>query len=244
MKVTATGLLVAAGAWGAFGQVLQSFPAPAGNPLGLAYQNGYLWCPCGSPAFTFYRLNPTNGSVVASFPSPVGAWTVGAAWNGAYLFTGDYAHDYIWRLGTTGSVYGSFAVTDDYFGGVTWDGAYLWYTGDAPPRFFRITTTGSAVSWFSIPFTPFDPGCDQTYLYCGGYNYTPLPGYKLFKANLTGSIIASAAAPGDYPRGCAHDGKDVWFTTSTPSVVYRMDDGVPDDDVAPASLGRVKAIYR
>jgi len=231
--------LAAAAAWGAFGDILQSFPAPNSYPLALAYENGYLWVYCNTSPYNFYRVNPSNGSVVASFVSPGGSVGRGAAWDGTYLYTGNSTTDYIFRMSTTGSVYGSFGVSN-FYGGLTWDHTYLWYTGTSPNYFYRMTTAGSVNSSFSATFYPFDPGSDGTYIYCGTYT----PSQQIYKLTTAGSIVESHAPPANYPWGCTHDGTDLWFGTTTgTNYIWRVDDGVLSN-VAPASLGKVKALFK
>jgi hypothetical protein len=156
-----TAAAAAAGAWGAFGTVLQSFPAPAANPVALAYRNGFLWCYCQSGRYDFYRINPANGNVLSTFISPASVSTRGATSLLGYLFTGHLASDYIFRMSAAGSVYSSFHV-NNFYGGLAADAVYLWYTGPAPRYFYRMTTAGSVVSSFPAAFYPYDPGCDGT----------------------------------------------------------------------------------
>ena len=229
--------LAAATAWGAFGDVLASFPAPGSTPLALAWDGQYLWCTTQSPYYTF-RINPNNGSVVSSYPTGFGASGRGLTWANTSLYDGRYSPIYINRRNTSGSILSSFPISN-YYGGLTYDGTYLWATSTSPRAFWRVTTTGSRVSSFTAAFYPFDPGWDGTYLYCGSYT----PAHRIYRLTTTGSVVTSVAPPANYPWGCCSDGKYLWIsTTSGSNRVWKLDLG--NTGVAPASLGRVKAVFR
>jgi hypothetical protein len=64
------------------------------------------------------------------------------------------------------------------------------------------------------------------------------------KLTLTGSVVKSVAPPANFAWGCTHDGKDLWVSTTTGSnYIWRLDDG-EGQDVAPATLGRVKVLFK
>ncbi|MFC2108127.1 PKD domain-containing protein [Candidatus Bipolaricaulota bacterium] len=54
-------------------------------PMGLAWDNGYLWVATGS---TLYKLNPSTGDVVTSIAAP-GMSPFGLAYDGRYLWNAD-----------------------------------------------------------------------------------------------------------------------------------------------------------
>jgi PKD repeat protein len=54
-------------------------------PMGLAWDNGFLWVATGS---TLYKLNPSTGAVVASIAAP-GMSPFGLAYDGRYLWNAD-----------------------------------------------------------------------------------------------------------------------------------------------------------
>ncbi len=229
--------LAAATAWGTFGDVLASFPGPGDNPLALAWDGRYLWCTTQFPDRTF-RINPNNGSVVSSYATGLGFSARGLTWANASLYDGRYSPNYINRRNTLGSILSSFPISN-YFGGLSYDGRYLWATSTSPRAFWRVTTTGSRVSSFAAAFYPFDPGFVGNYLYCG----THQPSHLIYKLTTTGSIVASAAPPANYPWGCCSDGKYLWISTTSGSPrVWKL--GLGYTAVAPASLGRVKAVFR
>lgn len=217
-----------------FGEVVSSFPKPAG-PLGrgLAWDGAYLWF-CGEPSDLFLCTD-TTGSVVGSF-----------------------------RLG----------VTYTYIEALTSDGEYLWYSWHMlgrPYYYHRVTKTGSAVfsfmaSWPNdrggLAWEPGQPG----HLWGGSAKYTTTGsvvstftpqiglgelawyGHKLWTAvsnyayNVTtkGSVVASFKLPNEGGGGVTFDGSYLWIVRD--GWVYQFDIDVVG--VEPASMGKVKALYR
>jgi len=229
--------LAAATAWGAFGDILASFPGPGTTPLALAWDGQYLWCTTQTPDYTF-RINPNNGSVISSYTTGFGYAARGLTWANSSIYDGNDTPNYVNRRNTSGSIMSSFAVTALY-GGLTYDATNLWVTSTSPHMFWRVTTTGSLVSSFTAAFYPFDPGWDGTYLYCGTYS----PAHRIYRLTTTGSVVTSVAPPANFPWGCCSDGKYLWIsTTSGTNRVWKLDLG--NTGVAPASLGRVKAVFR
>jgi hypothetical protein len=230
-------VLVAAAAWGAFGDVISSFAGPGATPLALAWDGQYLWCTTQTPDCTF-RLNPANGSVISSYVTGFGYSARGLTWANSSIYDGNDTPNYINRRNTSGSIMSSFGTTA-FYGGLAYDGTNLWATSTSPHTFWEYTTAGSLVDSFSVTFYPFDPGCDGTYLYCGTYQ----PAHSIYKLTTTGSIVTSAAAPSDFPWGCCYDGTNLWIsTTSGTNAIWKLDAG--NTGIAPASLGKVKAVYR
>lgn len=236
--LTATILLLAMGAaWGAFGDILGSFPAPDQLPIALAWENAHLWVYCIDPPCLVYRVNPNNGSVYTSF-SPPTARGRGLTWNGTYLWYGVYSPNVIWRLSTGGSIRGSFTIPA-YYGGLSWDGTYLWATSRIPGTFWRVTTTSSVVSSFTTFFEPRDPGFDGRYL----IDATNSPLNMIYRLTTVGSVVQLVPPPADYPWGCCVGGGYLWISTAQgTNRIWRLDLGPVD--VVPASLGRVKGLFR
>ena len=88
------------------------------------------------PTQTF--AEPEFATVVASFASP-GSSPAGLAWNGQYLWNGDYETHRIYKLNpSTGSVITSFSSPGVYPFGLAWDGQYLWCADSAADRIYKI----------------------------------------------------------------------------------------------------------
>jgi hypothetical protein len=159
-------------------------------------------------------------------------------WADSSLYDGRYSPAYVNRRDTSGSITSSFPV-NALNGGLTYDGTYFWITSTSPHTFWRYTTGGSYVSSFTVPFEPFDPGWDGTYLYCGTYQ----PDQSIYRLTTNGSVVESVAPPVNFPWGCCCDGEYLWVSTTVgTNYIWKLDLG--DIAVAPASLGRVKAVYR
>lgn len=238
-RIVIGSLLIAATTWGAWGDVIGSFAAPGGNPLALAWDGQYIWCTTQHPEYT-YRVNADNGSVVSSYATGFAYAARGLAWVGSSLYDGRNDTNYVNERGTSGSILSSFPVAD-YYGGLAYDGAYLWVASSSSTSanvFSRFTTAGSLVGTFTVDFVPFDPGWDGTYLYCGSYN----PTHTIYQLTTTGSVVSSVVPPYNFPWGCCCGGNYLWISTTAGSdLIWKLDLGLTG--VAPASMGRVKAIY-
>jgi hypothetical protein len=226
-------LACAATAFGGFGDMVSSFPHPGGVGLyGLAWDGSYLWF-AGQPASVFLRTN-TTGSIVGSFD--IGAtytYIRGLTFDGAYLWYswGDIVMGYHYnRTTTTGSFVGCFGGPD--YPGVAYDSTYLWC---GPAKF---TTGGSFVASFRRPFKmETDQGWYGHKLWLGG------PGNHMYNVTTRGSVAASFPVPGGgAAEGTAFDGEYLWVINRDNKWVYRIDIDVVAVD--PASMGKVKAIYR
>ena len=235
MKVIITLAMTSAAAWGAFGEVVSSFPMPVFSGFdcsGLTWDGSYLWA-LGNPNTYFYRLS-TTGSVVYSFDTGgTYGYNEGAAFDGVYLWSASLQYGYPIRLNRwtlTGTPVAGYSIPDAWTGtaGLTWDGHYLWCQN------CKYTTAGSFVASFVVPFSLSDLGWDGHYLWSSSRQLTT-----------TGSFVASFPAPGTggYHPGCTtFDGSYLRVVNRLNDWCYQVDIGVVD--VAPASLGDVKALYR
>lgn len=253
-KVIALAALVALGAAAAhayLGEVLASWQAPGtyGVINGLAFQGEYIWV-----KNTYSREGgvfkcTTTGSVVTeiAFPYPEPTfYSYGLTFDGEYLWTiyqywrSVGSHDNYRQYTTTGSYAGGFVGHPWYYGSiaVTWDGEYLWTDETRLNRHFKYTTAGTLVASFPMTVGVYS---DMAYYkrqlwYYGG-------GGLVYGVTLNGSVVASFAAPGGSCAGTAFDGEYLWTVDKNrPQYVYKVDIDVVD--FAPASVGRVKALYR
>jgi DNA-binding beta-propeller fold protein YncE len=60
--------------------IVGSFSTPGNEARGLAWDGEYLWC-ADADADTVYKLNPSNGTIVASFPFSIGFDYGGMTWS-------------------------------------------------------------------------------------------------------------------------------------------------------------------
>jgi len=236
-------LLGAVSSFGAFGDVISSFPM-APQLLyshGLTWDGAYLWS-CDN--LFIYRLT-TSGSIVSSFKFAVGPQYLnlwGAAYDGSYLWISEWTNHNdptsVTRFTTAGSPVGGFKIYNFVDGGLTWDNGYVWADGR------KYTTNGSLVSSFSIGGARFnDTAFVGHYIWASGPNVT-----YVYEWTTTGSCVASFPSPdGGQPTGKTFDGQYLWFVSSyakaaDPYYAYQIDIGVVGVD--PASFGKVKALYR
>ncbi|MGD8719298.1 MAG: hypothetical protein PVH29_10805 [Candidatus Zixiibacteriota bacterium] len=243
MKYTAIiigSLFIAVATWGAWGDVIGSFPAPGGNPVSLTWDGQYLWCSTQHPEYT-YRVNPDNGSVISSYATGFAYAARGLAWADSSIYEGNNSTNRIYKRATSGSIASSFPVTN-YYGGLTYDGTNLWVTSSTSTTanvFSSFTLAGSLLGSFTVDFVPFDPGWDGTYLYCGSYS----PTHTIYQLTTTGSVVSSVSPPHNFPWGCCCGGNYLWISTTAGSdLIWKLDSGFTG--VAPASVGRVKALFQ
>lgn len=250
--------VAAVSAFGYLGQVVQSFAAPAGGPDALAISGTRLYVLCGTPRH-IYRVNPSSGSVISSYPSPFGFPTRGLGYEyGGYLWIGTYSigNSRVVRCHEgTGSIYSSFRVTQhEMFGGVACEGnprkpgtlrAIISNSFD-PELVTRHTTAGSLLSSFRYldTLTFFDPGWDygNVLIWWGdrtGYNP------HVYGFTKSGSLVASFPAPAGEPHGCTYLDGYLWISTEgRPDYIWKVHCPKAFEAVAPTSVGKVKALFR
>ena len=242
--------LAAAAAEAYLGEVLASWQAPGtyGTINGLAFQGEYIWV-----KNTYSREGgvfkcTTTGSVITeiAFPYPEPTfYSYGLTFDGEYLWTiyqywrSVGSHDDYRKYTTNGSFAGWFHGHLWYLGSiaVTWDGEHILTHFPYRPRVEKYTTEGSLIATFKMPL---DFYSDMAYYkrqlwYCNAY--------LIYGVTLNGSVVASFQPPGGSCAGTAFDGEYLWTSDrNTPQYIYKVDIDVVD--VAPASVRRVKALYR
>jgi len=266
--VAAAILLCAAAAFAYFGQVLNSFRAPAiaGKTTtcrGVAWDGQYLWLNCAySPngPYKVYRCTYRGGSVVSSFNCPfndpeVSGVSHGIGWS---MYGGQGGLDFtvyspggvslLYRLTYTGSIVRSVwvqaLVPPMYPSSVDYDGTYYWvsHAGVNGPfsKVYKISSAGVCISSFQGPYnTNTLSGIARD-----GNNLwlTYNRGLDVVKVNTTGSVLATFRKPGDYLYDCAYANGRLWVVADSQYICEISASTYPG--IVPASLGRVKASYR
>ncbi|MBS3740736.1 MAG: PQQ-binding-like beta-propeller repeat protein [Candidatus Cloacimonetes bacterium] len=131
--------------------ILEPDPTIIDNPYGLSYGDGYLWVADDIDG-TIYQLDPSDASIVSSFPGAPES-NHGLAYDGTYFWaSGDYnADDNIYKLDDQGNVITTITNPGgDYSGGMTWKDGYLWlsiYYPNTQPNIHKVDPSdGSIVS--------------------------------------------------------------------------------------------------
>jgi hypothetical protein len=245
--VVVAALSVAAGAQVWPPQLVGSFPAPPGA-IDVAYEEGPLYALTGGAAPMVFTLNYWNGSITGSFSIPLPNGSRGIATTGyspTHVWVSNRLNGYLYRLTTTGSLLSSFGCpggTPYGLGGYRFaylpDEGYLMVSCRDENHVLRVNhTTGSLVSSFSGPATAVI-GYDE---WLAVDRYT-----SYLYWNYYGSWQVLDTLPAQ-PRGVA---TIVRWTTGHAvrayvlcynDYIYRYDGYIA---VAPASLGRVKALFR
>ena len=255
-------MVCAAGvAWGALGDVVGSFPAPANYPLAAARPNNdaYLWLYCNTSPYYIYQVHALTGVIAASYPSPYTSATRGLAYSygglpsGSYLWIGKYTSPYEYSMTNyaNGSIYASFAPGHSLYGlapQATADGGYnplSIITAYTSPNYVWLhhPTTGSIMSSFPKSQLAYDIGWDwRNNVVWGGYGS---PGI-MYAWNTSGSLMTSFAAPAPYPYAVVYHAQYLWVGCTTPGHhIYRIHCPlIPNLNIAPASVGRVKAMFK
>ncbi|MEE8640913.1 MAG: hypothetical protein V3T41_10930 [bacterium] len=257
-------LTLAAGtAFGALGDVVASWPAPERIPLGLARgpDPSQMWVYCNEWPNLIYRVHSDTGLVYGSFFHYEAqnnvrglSFSCGgpAPYSGNYLWVGDVLNRCVYMSDpATGRVYLSYSIASAP------SGLAVEATGDgglAPKAMFmdesvigahvyRLQlTTGSVLSSFLF---------DSPYIKDIAYDWRNNLVWATWARDGavvgcdadTGSIAASFPSPPGTPYAFTYCGEYLWIGTTNYHYVYKVH--CPADiSVAPASLGRVKALFK
>jgi hypothetical protein len=257
-------LAVAAGAaFARIGDIVASFPAPANNPIALAARGMtspyYIYVYCHTSPYRIYKLDAINGSVYSSFISPQGPYTRGLTYSyggggglpaGNYLWMGNYSTDRIYRCNPeNGSVYASFPANHDMSGGLAVmarDAGYqptFMLSSDTSPRYvFRQSlTSGSVYSSFAPSQPLYDLAWEGPNLLMWGGN----TGNGVYAYSTTGRFIESFTIPVNNAIGLTYRRIYLYVGTTTGSHrIWVIHCPTFRSAVHPASVGRVKALFR
>jgi sugar lactone lactonase YvrE len=249
--LTTVTLLVATSVFAGTLNIVGSFQSQKYWRKGLEYANGYLYATSNYNDNTIH-VYTTNGILVRTIPTPPGAvgLEVSHAPSGhLWLSTFSPGYGYLMRL-SNGSIVSSFP-GPARGQGITSDGRFLYWSTTYAERVYVLTTTGSVVRYFTQP--PRHPGgCDYVapgYLWlCDWYLFAE----RIYYCTTRGSLVDSFRTPGApriRPSGVTWDGNYVWYhhykyELQEPAYVYRARVTFSGTGVEPASVGRVKALFR
>ncbi len=246
------------------GSVISSFfaePIEEGgvpySPLGMTYGEGYVWVVYAHALVT--KRSPITGSIVASFYLDSCGWQLGWDGNRKYLYDINWWCWINWSDPKTGSTIGSFPnPSTGLLYGVDYDeghpGRPLWLGQRGPAWAWNLTATGSVVasydlrSWWHVPDAlAYGKTPGGEFVFFGLYSAPPY----IFVVNpSTFSVVSSFVAP---VGNCgisdlSWDGRYLWVLENgpppiKPGWVYRFV-AYSSPTVEPASVGKIKALYR
>jgi hypothetical protein len=233
-------VLLPGAALGALGDVVASWPSPADVPCAGARGNDVLFIYCNDPmGALIYRMTPDTGSVYGSFYAWGDHLWQGKAYESPY-------HVYDTNAGN-GSVYRSYSHAAPCYGIAplaTGDGGLgttaLFTCDSLTSTIYQLTLAGSIQRSFKLPRQMFDIAYDwRSKLIWGGQNDP-----YIYGCTTTGSLAASFPVPAQMPYGYAYHGQYLYVVTHMSRRIWKIHCPVVNAAVAPASAGRVKALFR
>jgi hypothetical protein len=256
--ISTSAVVFTAIAYAGMGDVLTSWQSPGPYNLvnGIAFEGEYIWLNNAAGETKGVFKCTKTGSVIKEMGFPYSGWGPAYAltFDGEYLWTifhqpvGINKYSNFVRYTTTGSEVKFFTTRTkppyDYSIAVSWDGQFLWTDerryGRERPDAAKYTTNGTFVASFAMAaYVATDAGYYHNQLWYAGLR----PGAYIYGSGIGGTVVASFAAPGGSCRAVGFDGEYLWTADrNTPQYIYKVDIDVVD--VAPASVGRVKALYR
>jgi len=223
--------------------LLFSFPTPTSNPRG--YDDFLYGVVADGPTPYVYRFTGTQGSIYSSFPAPGGSGAWGLGSYQSYLYIGNYSTSWIYKTTLGGSLISSFKCP---LGGPA-DFDIGSYPGFPPYYVLHIAfpdlgiigvvnqNTGSLIATFAAPGPrplSYEDGLG-THNTCGD--------------GVTHKVYEDMVPVLDVDAAVGLD--KVYTTNGIPSDLTIVDDSTDrvywytnNTVVTPASLGRVKALFR
>lgn len=251
---TLTGIVVVAAAYGDLGSVVGSFRV-CNHCAGLAISSACLYINDYNARYV-YRVHPTTGSIFGSFNVVNNSYTRGLAFDGNYLWVNKVISDpYLtYRVNAaSGSIYASYAIPSSQTEGVAPRASGDYGAGtDALFHFCRwremvylMNLSGSITSSYRVSSEcdMYDIAYDwRNRLIWGGRD--PVGSVvPIWGTNTSGSLVASFTVANMINNyGITYAGSYLWAAGQT-GWVYRIHCPV-GVGVQPASVGRVKALFR
>lgn len=253
-------LALALGATSAFsylGQVVGSFESPDTGIVGLAISSDCLYALRGYIPFNrVYRLNPLTGSVKGTFRLPgTTDYFWGLAYSaGGYIWASDLENRYVYRVNaTSGSVYGRWRTSYHPCGlaprctGDGGEGTYRIIGLDSSAN--RVLIHGLTGSVYASFETAYPSSNDIAYDWRNDVVWVvnDEDPYQVYGYKRNGSILASFANPDPALNyyALAYRGGYLWISCDTYRAEHIFRVHCPGGiGVAPASLGKVKALFR
>jgi hypothetical protein len=221
-------------AFGGTASIVASFTSPCSSyAWGIDYHGGYVYH--GDGHNYIYRTT-TTGSLLDSLD--VGNASAGID-RTDFEFWCCNLGGFIFRLSTTGSVIRSFEGPAYEAYGITHGEGFLWCS-DAL-YLYKLTVNGSLIGSFRLPATSHRGLC-----WAAPYLWTASNARRMiYQTTQSGIVVDSfGTVPGYTPHGVTWDGSYLWYTASSGVLLYVYKARLCFTAVTPASLGRVKALFR
>jgi hypothetical protein len=232
-----------------FGSFVSSFKSPGAYPSGVSCRRGEIYI--ATWYGVIFRTTP-KGSIINYHPTKLrglSGITVGTVGGSTYYWVGTTEQSYVYRfVDNSSTIHGSFPVPGGLgqWRGLTFvDNTHMYFANQNENRLYLLhPMTGFIYSSYGLTFGPNDLTYDNS-----GYLWIASAGDKaVYKCRLNGTPVASFSTVAyEYPQGCGFDGEYLWVGCGNPAEGrnYIVQFEVRSEPaVAPASLGRVKALYR
>jgi outer membrane protein assembly factor BamB len=214
--------------------ILQTYPAPARGPAGLAWDGRHLWNTDYSTAKIFC-LQPDTAQPIRSFNCP-GSLS-GLAWDGRSLWQLLHMDGWIRRINPeTGDIDQTIELPDHgWLSGAAWDGQHLWVASQQNAKLFALDTQdGRIVRTIPAPIAAGGLTYHNGHLWLGfpyPMTFNQTYGYFDWQSEEQHFAIAQIEPatgreverhPTDFlPMGLAFANGDLWLAHASAAKLYR-----------------------
>jgi DNA-binding beta-propeller fold protein YncE len=212
-------VILTATATAAIGDIKSAFPTPSIYPTGLASDGKALYL-ADHKSRLIYKLDPTNGKLLAEIPSP-GFKPYGLAYDGRCLWVLDAEENVILQLNLATFISEkTLPNLSAASSGLAWDGRYLWLGDPRNSKILQISPEdGTTIKEIPAPSGDITGlAYDGTYLWVADRVANRL--YLVWPE--TGEIVLTAKSPGQYPWGVACIGDKLYCADYQSDSVYTL----------------------
>ena len=208
------------------GDVVSSFPTPAGCPSGLTWDGKNIWLTDWRKA-QLYKIDPESGEILKTIPAPCFK-PQGLAWGNGRLFVSDvqtFVNEYqagiIYVLDPeTGTVEASYTTPGRSPRDLGFDGQYLLVVDDKEDKVYKLNPDdGTTITSFDTPGRNGQGLCfDGTYIWISDRIRDEI--YMITADE--GLVVMTLYAPGSYACGLAWDGQHLWNVDFAADTIYKI----------------------
>lgn len=227
--------LVVAAAGGA-GEIVASFKSPLANVRGIETAGGYLHLASGRNVYMVTEIGQLVYRVYVVIPTTLNDVSYDGRW-----YWGSTPTGYVYRFDGAGSIVASWPGPGPGAGiDFNVSTQRIWYATGT--RIYRLMITGPVLNSFACPGVTALGGLS----YDSGHVWTVDAGKvggPIYRYTTAGSLVQKIPQPGKLIYGVTSwPGGYLWYTNRLDNWAYKIT--VNPSALAPASLGRVKALYR